>query len=449
MLSITIRKAFGVGFDGTRAMANLNQGNTGKKSAPVLIIGGGIGGLTLALNLHHFGISSLVFEMATSIKSLGVGINLLPHAMREMSNLKLESAIASNGIETQEVGFYNRFGQHIFSEPRGRYAGYKWPQYSIHRGDLQLLLVKAVKERLGPQAIVTGHTFCHAKQSKESVTAHFIDTKSHQLVEPVTGSVIVGCDGIHSAVRHQLYPKDKPPVYSGITMWRGVTWRPAFLTGASMIYAGSLETGKTIFYPIKNQLNRNGLQLINWLCEFYTSDKIDSGEWNRSGNIEDFLWAFEDMKFDWLNIPESVRESELILEYPMVDKDPLERWSFGRMTLLGDAAHPMYPRGSNGAGQAILDASALAIRLSQMADLVAALEAYENDRLIPTSKVVQANREIPPDIILKEIYERTGDKPFDNINNVISPYELAKLSEKYKKVAGFSREILETQPVLI
>ena len=408
----------------------------------VLIIGAGIGGLTLALSLNGAGIPCRIFEVAPSIKPLGVGINLLPHAMRELGDLGLEPAIAARGIETREVSFYNRFGQLIFTEPRGRHAGYDWPQYSIHRGDLQAVLLEAVRERLGADAVLTGHRFVDAEQSAEGVTARFQDTASGAPLPPVRGDVLVGCDGIRSTLRARLHPGDGPLVYSGITMWRGITrWRP-FLSGATMAYAGWLETGKVIFYPVRDGIDADGRQEINWLCEFYTPPRDPSGDWSRPGDIDDFIWACQDMRFDWLDVLAFVRAADFILEYPMVDKDPLGRWSFGRMTLLGDAAHPMYPRGSNGAGQAILDARSLTGNLARSSDVVAALRAYEVDRLKATSDVVLANRRFPPDAILREVFERTGDKPFANIDDVIGRDELRALSDRYKQVAGFQRETL-------
>jgi 2-polyprenyl-6-methoxyphenol hydroxylase-like FAD-dependent oxidoreductase len=323
----------------------------------ILIIGGGIGGLTLALNLHKAGISCQIFEAAETIKPLGVGINILPHAMKELSALELGADIAANAIETHEVCFYNRFGQHIYTEPRGRFAGYEWPQYSIHRGSLHEILVNAVRERLGPNAFLTGTPVLSVGTGCTKVTAYFYTEDSEQILKPYSGSALVGCDGIKSVVRRSFYKEDDPLIYSGITMWRGVTKHQPFLSGASMIYAGWLKTGKFIAYPIAKL--DNGMQIVNWLCEFYCSPRNPSGDWGQPGNVDDFLWSCEEMNFPWLNIPQMVKDAEFILEYPMVDKEPLKKWSFGRTTLLGDAAHPMYPRGSNGAGQAIIDARSL------------------------------------------------------------------------------------------
>ena len=415
----------------------------------VIVIGAGVGGLTLALSLHQAGIACRVYEAADEIRPLGVGINLLPHACREFRDLGLEDRLARTGVETRELCFYNKYGQFIYSEPRGRFAGYEWPQFSIHRGDLQMLLLDAVRERLGPESVVTGHRFHRAEQDEDGVTAYFLEATSDRPRATVRGSVAIGADGVRSALRHQLYPDEGQPIYSGVTMWRGVSRWPAYLTGASMAVAGWLATGKMIIYPIRHGVDDRGRHLVNWLCEYEMAPRLPGGDWSLPGKIDDFFPLCRDMCFDWLDIPGMVRAAELVLEYPMVDRDPLPQWSFGRLTLLGDAAHPMYPRGSNGAGQAVLDARTLTGHLMRLADPVAALRAYEADRLLPTANVVRMNRSNPPDAILREVYQRTGDKPFEKIDEVISRAELEQLSEAYKHVAGFQRESLTRRGSLV
>jgi len=399
----------------------------------ILVIGAGIGGLTLALELHRHGIACRIFESAPEIKALGVGINLLPHATQVLGELGLEPALAKVAVETRESAFYNRFGQLIYKEPLGRRAGYAWPQFSIHRGDLQALLLDAVKERLGADRLHLGWHCLGFAQQESLVELAFKDRS------PVKGRVAVGCDGIHSVIRRQLYPGEGDPRYSGVNMWRGVTrWKP-ILSGATMLRAGWLATGKLVHYPIRNNIDAEGRQLVNWLWEIETPS-YQRWDWNRAARVEDFIGGAGSWRFDWLDLPAFFRAAELVLEYPMVDKDPLPAWSFGRVTLLGDAAHPMVPRGSNGAGQAILDARALAKCASEGGD---ALKRYEGARLGPTSRVVLENRRNPPDIILREVYERTGDRPFERIEEVISAQELAALSERYKHVAGYDHETLQ------
>ena len=411
-------------------------------TAPVLVIGGGIGGLTLALSLHQAGIACRVFEAAPEIRPLGVGINLLPHGMRELTELGLQERLAAVAVETRELCFYNRYGQFIFKEPRGRFAGYDWPQFSIHRADLHELLLEAVRERLGTEMVLLDMKFLSLEERPGSVKAKFENGTS------VDGSCIIGCDGIDSTVRKLLFPNEGPPAGQGINMWRGVTRVKPFLSGASMAVAGWLEVGKMVIYPIRNELDAEGRQLVNWVAEIQSPRKVTQ-DWNLGGRVEDFGQTFADWRFDWLDCAALIRDADQVLEYPMVDRDPLPYWTRGRITLLGDAAHPMYPRGSNGAGQAILDARALAGCMKREKNVPDALKAYEATRLKATNDLVLMNRSNPPDAILREVWKRSGDKPFARIEDVISNAELVAMSENYKRVAGFERESLARRASLV
>jgi 2-polyprenyl-6-methoxyphenol hydroxylase-like FAD-dependent oxidoreductase len=407
----------------------------------VVIVGAGIGGLTLGLMLHKAGIACRIFEAAPQIKPLGVGINLLPHASREMTELGLEAALTKVAITTTDISYYNRHGQFIYSDPSGRFGGYDYPQYSIHRGDLQRVLLDAFIERVGADRVFTGHSVVRVESDATGATAHFVDPTGAAL-PPQRGDIVVGAEGIHSVIRKQFYPNEGPPRYSGINMWRGLTrWKP-FLTGASMVRIGWLDTAKVLVYPIRDNIDADGNQLINWVCDIETPKYKAQRDWNRPGELSDFIHAVEDWHFDWLDVPALFRASELILEYPMVDQDPLPRWSFDRVTLLGDAAHPMLPRGANGGAQSILDGRAFTDNLLKHKEPVAALKAYEAERLPPTAKIVLTNRKDPPDSILREVHRRTGDKPFRHIDDVISPAELAALNDGYKRVAGFDKDKL-------
>jgi 5-methylphenazine-1-carboxylate 1-monooxygenase len=407
----------------------------------IIIVGGGIGGLTLALMLHERGIPARVYESALDIKPIGVGISILPHASQELGHLGLIDAMTKVAITTQESCFFNRFGQLVYKEPAGRFAGYEWPQFQIHRGDLQQVLYRAYVAKAGRERVITGHRCVRVEQGADGATAHFIDSATRQPLPAQKGAAVIACDGIHSVARHQFFPDEGPPIYSGVNMWRGATvWKP-YLSNATYLRAGWLTCGKMVIYPIRDNVDGLGNQLVNWVAEVQTP-KHNEQDWNKLGRLEDFIHVFADWTFDWLDVPGLIRGADEILEYPMVDRDPLTRWSHGRVTLLGDAAHPMYPRGSNGAGQAILDARALADCLQKSVPVETALKNYEDQRLAATANVVRTNRAAPPDIILREVHERTGDKPFERIEDVITEAEMAALSDSYKRVAGYDKESL-------
>ena len=406
----------------------------------VIIVGAGIGGLTLGLTLHQAGIKCTIFESVPELRAIGVGINLLPHATKELAGLGLEAELARAAIETRDATFFNRFGQLIYQEPLGRAAGYEHPQFSIHRGDLQMVLLEAFRARAGADRLISNRHCLGVVQDDDGVTVTFSDGPGGSGRFTARGAVAIACDGINSAVRKQFFPDEGEPRYSGVNMWRGVTrWKP-ILSGASMIRAGWLSHGKMVIYPIR-AADGDGLQLVNWVAEIETPN-YRKRDWNRTGSLDDFLGAFADWHFDWLDVPAFIRAADSVLEFPMVDQDPLPRWSFGRVTLLGDAAHPMVPRGSNGAGQAILDARALTSALLEHGDPAAALAAYEGQRLEATRRVVLTNRTNPPDAILREVFLRTKDRPFAAIDDVISREELVALSEGYKRIAGYSRDAL-------
>lgn len=406
----------------------------------VAIVGAGIGGLTLALSLHAAGIACRVYEAAPDIKPLGVGINLLPHAVRVLDGLGLLDELGKVGVTTKESAFYSAHGQFVYSEPAGRYAGYKWPQFSIHRGDLQAVLLQAVRERIGLDAIVANRRCAGFDQDEQGVTLRFVDAAGTAQA-PVRAKLLVGCDGIHSAIRKQLYPNDGAPRYSGVNMWRGTTVMKPFLSGATMVRAGWLSVGKMVIYPIRDNVDGQGSQLVNWVAEI-EAEQPARRDWNRQGRLEDFFPAFADWHFDWLDVAAMIQATDDILEYPMVDQDPLPRWSFGRVTLLGDAAHPMVPRGSNGAGQAILDAPCLVEQIRALGLSEDALTAYDRIRVKATGDVVLMNRSAPPDAILKTVHELTGGARFSAIDDVISQDALAAISNSYKNVAGLNKDAL-------
>jgi 2-polyprenyl-6-methoxyphenol hydroxylase-like FAD-dependent oxidoreductase len=401
----------------------------------VLVIGAGIGGLTLALALDRAGIPCRVFEAAAEMLPLGVGINVLPHATAELRSLGVLDALERAAVVTRESAFFNRFGQLVYAEPAGRFAGHDVPQLSIHRADLQGVLLAAVKGRIGAERVVIGQACVGVDSGDDERVRVRFRAAADGAGSEVEGAVAIGCDGIHSTVRRQLYPVEGPPRWSGVNMWRGVVAHAPFLSGATMVRAGWLTVGKMVIYPIRNDIDGRGTQLVNWVAELECAEPVKR-DWNARGRLDDFLPTFADWRFDWLDVPAMIRATDTVLAYPMVDQDPLPRWSFGRISLLGDAAHPMVPRGSNGAGQAILDATCLAAELAHRGVGREALAAYDQVRNAATAKVVLANRSAPPDAILREVHERSGDKPFARIEDVVSREALAKIASDYRQLAG-------------
>lgn len=415
----------------------------------VLIAGGGIGGLSLALSLHQVGINCIVFESIERIRPLGVGINILPHAARELIELDLEQQISQIAIETAELAYFSKHGKQIWAEPRGRSAGYNWPQFSLHRGKLQMLLLDVTKERLGADAVRLGHHLTGWEDGATGVRLNLVDRTTGRQLDTVEGSILVAADGIHSEARKILYPDEGPPRWNGAILWRGVSNAQPFLTGSSMAQIGH-QWQKFVTYPISNTTSEPGTALINWIAElkFDTSHAWRREDWNRPGRLEDFLPKFESWRFDWLDVPALIRSAQQIYEYPMVDRDPLPSWSAGRMTLLGDAAHPMYPIGSNGASQAILDARVLT-RAFQIDGLTSdALEAYELVRRPATANIVTANRATGPDEVL-DLVEARAPNGFDDVEDIISYAERAAIADKYKALAGFDKDSLNARQSIV
>lgn len=404
-------------------------------TTPVIIAGAGPGGLTAALALHAQGVPVCLFESVAALKPLGVGINLLPHAVRVLDALGLSPALDEVAIQTAELAYFNKFGQPIWAEPRGRAAGYAFPQYSIHRGVLQMLLFATVQTRLGADGIQTGYTLTAWQEETDGIRVRF--QRRDGAIEDVLGSCLIAADGIHSAARRQLYPGEGAPLYAGRILWRAVTIAEPFLSGRSMIMAGHQDQ-KFVCYPISPEYAKQGKALINWVAELNVPDwSVPKQDWNRQVDKERFCLPFQSWRFDWLDVPALIDKAEAIYEYPLVDRDPLPRWSHGRMTLLGDAAHPMYPIGSNGASQAILDAEALANALVATDDVAQALARYETERRPPTARITLSNRQNGPEQVM-QLAEERAPTGFSHIHTVISPQELEEIAARYKQTAGFS-----------
>lgn len=390
----------------------------------IAIAGAGIGGLVAAMALERRGHEVTVYESTRELKPLGVGINLLPHAAAVLARLELLDLVAAKGLPTRELIYFNKFGQQIWREPRGLEAGFPVPQISIHRGVLQLTLAEAVQERV---RVVMDRRLVALEGDRARFSAR---DGREELVE---AEVFIAADGIHSAARRQLHPGEGPPQYSGRLMWRGVTRARPFLSGATMFMAGHPEQ-KFVAYPLE-PVAADGTQLINWIAELPRAQMLEPESWSREGHLDDFLPAFEAWCFDWLDVPALVRGASAVFEFPMVDRNPLPTWTHGRLTLLGDAAHPMYPVGSNGASQAILDAECLARALSNHPDVPAALEAYEQERLPATAAVVMSNRQHGPEQCMQWAEER-APQGFTDIEAVIPRAELEALAARYRHVTG-------------
>jgi 2-polyprenyl-6-methoxyphenol hydroxylase-like FAD-dependent oxidoreductase len=417
----------------------------------IVIAGAGIGGLTTALSLHAAGFTEVtVHERADALRPLGVGLNLLPHAVRELTELGLGERIARLGAAPATLAYYNRHGQLIWSEPRGREAGYRWPQLSVHRGRFQMELLAAVRERLGPHAVHTGHRLVTVQPScgshrcldapETAVRATRVGFATGGGDVSVEADLVVAADGIGSALRQQWYPDQGAPVWNGLTLWRGTARAPGFLDGRTMIMAGDAEQ-KFVAYPI-------GDGEINFVAERRTRGYAgENADWNRAVDPAPIVGLFRDWRFPWLDVPGLLAAADEILEYPMVDRDPVGRWTHGRATLLGDAAHPMYPNGSNGASQAILDARTLAFHLAGAASPEEALAAYEADRRPATTALVLSNRRQGPEQVMVLAHERAPDG-FTHIHDVLTPDELTEIATGYKKAAGFHPDALNNRPSL-
>jgi 2-polyprenyl-6-methoxyphenol hydroxylase-like FAD-dependent oxidoreductase len=404
-----------------------------------IVAGAGIGGLTTALSLHAAGIDALVIDAAATLRPLGVGINLLPHAVRELIELGLGDELAATGIPTAEWVHFDRHGNRIWGFASGERLGYHWPQYSIHRGELQMMLLAAVRARLGADSVRAGTTFVSFSDSPSKVEVRVRDRASGA-VSVLRADVLVGADGLYSGVRAQLHPDEPPPRWGGIMMWRGLVEGEPFLTGRTVAVSGANADLKFVTYPISRRAEAQGKALLNWVAEVRRPGEAAMAEladWNRRGRASDVLPWFEDWRFGWLDVPALIAGTPQILEYPMVDRDPLPfwgqgvPWGHGRVTLLGDAAHPMYPIGANGGSQAIIDARVLAYSLARAATPADGLAAYEMARRETVNAIVLACRDMPADRMLHQVSMRAPDG-FDRIEDVLSPAELTAFDKAYR-----------------
>ena len=412
----------------------------------VTVIGAGIGGLTAALSLHAAGIDVRVYETAAEVRALGFGINLQPNAARELIELGLGEALAEAAIETAELRYYNKLGQLIWSEPRGRGAGYAWPQYAIERGALQKILLDEVKARIGAGNVSTGHHLVSFAQDNSGVTAYFIEPGSGRDLAPARSDVLIGCDGIHSAVRAQLYPKEGPPVCSGLLQWRGAVEAEPFLGGRTHVTMG-FSGQRAVVYPMSRKAADRGYSRMSWVVVVPAVSSNSDLTWGRKVCNNLVGERFKRWNFSWLNFSDLIHRTTEIYGYPEADRDPLPQWSIGRVTLLGDAAHPMRPVGAQAGSQAVIDARVLAFALANNARPEQALEQYDANRRPGMNAIVLRNRGFGPAVIM-ELAEERAPQGFSDIEDVISRRELEAISLAYKAEAGFDPAVLNRRHTL-
>lgn len=407
----------------------------------VIIAGAGIGGLSAALSLERIGVDVTVFESVGQIQPLGVGINILPHASRELIALGLQDELDSFAIRTRSMQYFTRKGKLAISVPCGEYAGYKWPQYSLHRGEFQMMLLNVFKQRAGENKVICGHQLAGFQQDENGVSVSFIDAKSKQNIRMEQGDVLIGADGLHSVTRKQLYANEGSPVYAGMVLFRGAVKSAPYLDGESMIICGDKRL-RLVSYPISKTMQEQGASLTNWIAVVpFQTDQRQEENWDKLAEADGLRELYQDWNFDWLNVPDLMARTEKIFEFPVYDRDPLEQWTFGRVTLLGDAAHPLIPVSSSGAVHAIIDGRALAYALAKHDDPLTALAAYEQDRLKKANQVVIASRQNGPDEVL-EIVNNECPEDADDIYQYVDKQRLQAVIDDFKDRSGFNIDTL-------
>jgi 5-methylphenazine-1-carboxylate 1-monooxygenase len=415
----------------------------------IIIAGGGIGGLATALTLHQIGVPCLVLEAVREMRPLGVGINLQPNAVRELYELGLTRwELDRVGLPAKEWALVGLNGNDIYSEPRGLHAGYNWPQYAVHRGRFHVLLYEKVLERFGQDAVQLGSRVTAYRKNVDGSVTVLIE-RADRTASEITGALLIGADGIHSTIRAQMHPAQPPIHWGGAVMWRGTTWGQPIRTGSSFVGLGT-HRQRMVIYPISHPARETGLSMINWIAEvtFDNSEGWQKTGWFREVGIQECLPHFKDWIWDWLDAPALIKGADSVFENPMIDRDPIPTWVDGPVALLGDAAHAMYPTGSNGGSQAIIDARVLGAALVEHGVTPAALAAYDSRLCGPVSQLVLRNRGAGPFGLLNMVDARCGGT-FANIDDVIPPAERAQFMAGYQAAAGFAKDALNAAPPTI
>jgi 2-polyprenyl-6-methoxyphenol hydroxylase-like FAD-dependent oxidoreductase len=404
----------------------------------ITIIGAGPAGLATALRLHQRGFRPRIYESATALKPLGVGIDIKPYGTQEVTELGLLEEFRKISVEARESIFYTRYGQEIYSEKCGKHMGYEHEQRFVHRGTFQMMLYDAVMERLGPDSVVLGAP-CKGFQQDENGVSIYFDPAREGVPSETRADILIGVDGIKSVIRKQLLPSSTRSHYSGITLWRGVTLMKPYKTGGTILHIGDpIAQGSLIVYPIRDDEDGKGNTLVNWVVE-QNGNPESIEDWNQRVTPDEIAHKFDECKLDFLDVGQMIRNAREVYLFPLIDHDPLPQWSFGRVTLLGDAAHAMYPRGGNGVCQALVDTHVIAEKLAVVNDPVEALRQYEAERREKVNRIVVANRGEGPEVVRRIVEERSGGKPFDDIEKIFPRAEADALFKEYHRMAGMKR----------
>jgi 2-polyprenyl-6-methoxyphenol hydroxylase-like FAD-dependent oxidoreductase len=402
----------------------------------IAIIGAGPAGLAAALRLHQQGFRPRIYETVAELRPLGVGIDVKVYGTKELEELGILQEFRAMSVDAKESIFYNKYGQEIYAELCGVHMGYLHEQRFVHRGYLQMLLHRTVVERLGEDAVVQGaRTLRYTNNDDSTVTLdlrHADGTESR-----VTADLVIAADGINSVVRRQMHPASADPVYSGITMWRGTTLMEPFGSGSTILHIGAPQSSSMIVYPIANDFEGTGKVLVNWVVEARRDETVE--DWNQVGTVDEIIGYYDQTDIPLLDVQEMLRNAREVYLFPLIRHDPLDTWIDGRVLLIGDAAHAMYPRGGNGACQAIVDGGALARNLAATDDVDAALKAFEAERLAAVNGIVMAHRGEGYEVIRRMVEDRTGGERFTDVEDVLPLAEADEIFSKYHRLVGQPR----------